>query len=694
MNLDAEVALSIDELLGTSSTTCPDSNLPHILPIPIAILSNLSCPQDQEFHESLSNLHEFKHYLQNFYRLSFLPESTTEEAMNQIEYIYDLFTAVYHRGGWSNLNGTSNWSVVSKNFGNMNPQSLREDYETYLFAFEKSLSPSTKYDSNTLDTYLSEMSPSHMKTFEVFRPTLLDNELSSSSFPRFLTTEAISFPEMLSKGMKVNLDLFSKEALKQSSLLLQYNDVNFSISELEQNASYYTETPLNTYINGYSDISNHIPGAFHWNSECSLLRYTNEIPGISTPTLVLLKESLTCMGGPSYNSLVGVYLTTQGRSEWWGIHQDLVPALSKKVQKHLNSDIFDGKWRPDERYLLANGFDFYYCIQEAGDIMLACTDIVYWVYSHETILVYWYLLPFTRVPAVCSAYLATLEARHQFNLPLLAIEYLNTELWKIDDNTATALKSIITGAIGDENSAGNYSMETFDYKSCSVCGKDLVWRYAKCGLCLIQSEVNALCLKCAAVHSCREIQYLEKFTAVDLYLLFQRIDKRMDPESREVQSVFTRVITRLGEKGCGESLWFEAGGFGNRDNFKEFKENGASRDKQLRNAAKNEGKFVSIDIDECYKRMGKKKQKIREAMQNPLHGPRFTYEIEEKKQRENFDTSVINIPMQVNQRKNPLAELVKRPRDTSLSALVSLSRKKELEERKNGPSAKKGEISH
>ena len=67
-------------------------------------------------------------------------------------------------------------------------------------------------------------------------------------------------------------------------------------------------------------------------------------------------------------------------------------------------------------------------------------------------------------------------------------------------------------------------------------------------------------------------------------------------------------------------------------------------------------------------------------MKNPLSGPRFNYEFEVKKQKEVNDFSMLNFDIPNVVKKNPLSGLVKSPRDTSLSALVSVSRKKELSE--------------
>ena len=198
----------------------------------------------------------------------------------------------------------------------MQPNKIREEYEIYLFVFEKTFSPITKYDINTIESYLSEISPSHMKTIEIYYPSMLETELTTSIIKRLFSLEVISLPKVIQNVLKINTDLFLLKNINQASVNLEVNDLNFSIRELECITSYYTETPLINFSTEYSEISSHIPSALHWNSEESLLRYSPDVPGVSSPMLIILKNSLTCVGGPSYNSLTGVYLIMQGLCEW------------------------------------------------------------------------------------------------------------------------------------------------------------------------------------------------------------------------------------------------------------------------------------------------------------------------------------------------------------------------------------------
>lgn len=173
---------------------------------------------------------------------------------------------------------------------------------------------------------------------------------------------------------------------------------------------------------------------------------------------------------------------------------------------------------------------------------------------------------------------------------------------------------------------------------------------------------------------------------MELDKFYQRLENRA--EKSEKQSLLCKSEIRMPELGCGDRVQIEFDKengkteevfvrFANEDR-KVFEKRGGNKEKQ----------FGAIDIDECYKRKGKKKQKIREAMQNPLKGPRFTYEIEEKKQ-ETLTVPFIEIPITKSAKKNPLSSLIKDQRDTSLSSLISLSRKKELKQQKNCFVAKK-----
>lgn len=237
------------------------------------------------------------------------------------------------------MNATNGWLMISKFFGNMPSGQIRLDYEDYLFVFEKSES-STKYDQDIIEGFLTEIDPKMMKNIEVFVPSVLDAEIGS--FSKFFCSNSISLKNGCGM-LKINLDLCSLESLENEIEAFTVNDVRFSAKELKELESFYTETPLVSLSKVYSEVSSHLPGSLHWNSADSLLRYTSETPGLSSPLTIFLKNSFTCIGGPSYNSLTGVILIAQGSVECFGIHENHINLVRKKVQKDYGVDIFDGK---------------------------------------------------------------------------------------------------------------------------------------------------------------------------------------------------------------------------------------------------------------------------------------------------------------------------------------------------------------
>ena len=67
--------------------------------------------------------------------------------------------------------------------------------------------------------------------------------------------------------------------------------------------------------------------------------------------------------------------------------------------------------------------------------------------------------------------------------------------------------------------------------------------------------MNALCLKCASVHKCKEVQYIEKYTSAELEIFFRRLGNK--DEKTEVQSSLSKLNIRYPESGCGEKIKYD-----------------------------------------------------------------------------------------------------------------------------------------
>ena len=61
-------------------------------------------------------------------------------------------------------------------------------------------------------------------------------------------------------------------------------------------------------------------------------------------------------------------------------------------------------------------------------------------------------------------------------MSLIALEYLNLELHNniLTQENFEALKKVIIGSIDEDSWNGEFSLETIEYKFCSICGKDLI----------------------------------------------------------------------------------------------------------------------------------------------------------------------------------------------------------------------------
>ncbi|OMJ87578.1 hypothetical protein SteCoe_10665 [Stentor coeruleus] len=634
-----------------------------------------------EYKNIINSISIFQTFLLEYYKYINFNSSLTFAASQQIEYLFSLLYCVSHKGGWSIMNGNNYWPLISKYFNSLQAWKLRQDYDKYLFAFEKTWNPSSKFDDDTNDKFLTGINPSLMKTVDFYRPSLLANEITSVLIHSFYDEDCIVIPEMANKFLKINIEEFSIDRLRTMTMPLQYSDKSFTLDKLLCMNSFYTEFPLKEKLPLYYEISEKLLESIHWNSSTNLLRYIPETPGLSSPLIIILKNSFFLIGGQSYTSLNGVYITLYGKCEWIGIPQAALKALVKKVRKDQGVDLYDGSWRPDEKYLLINNIEFFYTLTRSGDIFMAKSDIVYWMYSELGVICQWFMLPKNRMSQISDSYYKTKDKQHKVNFPLLAVEYMNMHLPDVDMEIFALLKKIFVESIDEGYWQGIFIKETDDIRTCSLCGKDLVWRYFRCNKCRIQKDVEGFCLSCKNSHKCSEIENVEKFSSVELEKLYMRLDK--SNESHQAQYALKKVLIREPHKGCGDKILLDTTFCYVEEKF-DLPKNEKQIQWGMNSPCKKKTNNVSyLDVDECYKRKGMKKQKIREAMLNPLSGPRFNYVVDMKKKEQEADLAIVEIPRSKRKTNNPLSSLVKKTNNPELSALISIDRKKELHMKNN-----------
>ena len=94
----------------------------------------------------------------------------------------------------------------------------------------------------------------------------------------------------------------------------------------------------------------------------------------------------------------------------------------------------------------------------------------------------------------------------------------------------------------------------------------------------------------------------------------------------------------------------------------------------------DEKRIERTDTNEYYKRKGKKKQKIREPTSDLLCEPQFSYDSEEKIEKDNIFTQCLSNLKQKPAKNNSFE---KSKRKTRLNSLTNATRKTESEEEKN-----------
>lgn len=449
-------------------------------------------------HQSLASLKSFKQFLLKFYEDACFDSNKSQIANLNIEYLHSLFEFVYNKGGWSVANGREYWKVLARDEEFKVLKGVREDYQEFLWKMEK------KYgiEGRVLGTdgFLG-LTPSLMKSAEFFRPFEIECELNSELISKIFQKPIFVIP------------CFSNHILNLPIL-----------HQVQVPPTSFTQViPLSQYPICFQDLNSNLLSSIHWSSDSNLLKYA-PASSLSTPNLIFLKNNPYHFGGKSFLSTNSIFLTLNGEVDYYIISDSFIENLKNSVSSIDKKDIFESNWTPDENFLLSNQIEFTYIKSYPGDAVFAQTNSFFWLVSKDAVLLNWVLLPIVRIEAVCTSYLSSIDQFHQFNLPLLAVEYLNRTLGSVDNIILNSLKNVILESIDDESWTGNYEQEKIEFSMCLECKKDLFWRYGTCKVCLDSGLKAGFCLKCASLHKCCSIESVQKYSSVEFDMFLSRMD--------------------------------------------------------------------------------------------------------------------------------------------------------------------------
>jgi hypothetical protein len=265
---------------------------------------------------------------------------------------------------------------------------------------------------------------------------------------------------------------------------------------------------------------------------------------------------------------------------------------------------------------LENQVDFFYLDLRPGDVLFVNSQVRVLFYG-KTSLLQWAVIPESLAGNTCEKYFTCSEG-HTFNFPLVAVDYLNRFVGRIDDQAFESLKKIISVSIDDECWNGCYSLENKDFRFCQICKNALFWRYVVCSSC--SQDPKALCLKCREKHSCLDIKFVEKFSPVELDTFLSRVENNKKSEIQK-NLVKSQAFEWENQK---ISVVFDPDERKNVENSFIFRKIESSSPEALSQS------------DDSYKRKGRKKLKISENSQN---GSCFVEEKSEEFFEDDFETS-------------------------------------------------------
>ncbi|CAG9314947.1 unnamed protein product [Blepharisma stoltei] len=653
------------------------------------------------FEEAYSNNRMFIKLVKEYFKQKIDPSLhfKIKEIVNQKEYLFQLLKETSTRGGWRRMNACHGWHQIASLFGNLSPEQLRKDYDEHLFIIEKGLSPLTKYDNSTIENYLEELNPELMQQAVLIRPSKFDTSLTAKQWNSYVFS---SFG--LARGystyiLNIDISVFKIDRItnvySNNPITIKiendpketwYKDITLGgfLDELltSNNPKIVAEADLKEFSALYEELSKKLPNALHWNSKNNLLRYYPKLLGITSPMLLILNNNFIFTGGPSYLNSSGVYLNFDTTIEWWAIDSKQFPVLQQKVLRDFSIDISKEKWLPNDQYLLVQNIPFWHTTQRPGDIIFAPNDKVYWITSVlKTTLIYWNLLsdsPLSLEDAwTIHKSNFSKEYPKKINLPRLVVEYLNRELGKISQSTFEFCKEMINECTESQELPNKTRPEDSDCLFCAFCGKDIIWKYSRCIKCHMNRGIDAICLSCTTGHKCLEIVFFEKYPEEEWKAFLARINA---PQVESFQEKICR--TEINEFcGCGENIAISPStveAIYNAPLINAHIQIEAVDDPE--EVEQNcEDKVVAPikmpDINDLYKNKGKKQRDIRKAMENPLSGPRFTYQLEEKEYQskaKDDGNDILKNLMKGRNNESALSSLVKKPSSISgLSRLIS-----------------------
>lgn len=258
----------------------------------------------------LQNIVEWRKLVTWYYQ-SISPKSSQklESILEDAKYLFDLYRDVNLRGGWKNMTVWNAWTDITKYYGNIHPDRLRDDYEKYLYCVELAANPETQILKGANKESLEDFEPRLYGTITTEKLNGGLNELNWEYWNSLMEKAPVVCSGFCDVVFGLNDRLFHIEDLTNTSPLHQtvvryyttdsyiiekellkpsVQDFYSTLSQTSQSAFSVT-IEINSLPILFKELYTKVPVFLHALNESNLLAYhTKPLLGIVDPALEII----------------------------------------------------------------------------------------------------------------------------------------------------------------------------------------------------------------------------------------------------------------------------------------------------------------------------------------------------------------------------------------------------------------------
>lgn len=320
-----------------------------------------------------------------------LPDSHMLESIrNDSKYLFDLYKDVIFRGGWRNMIAFNGWPEISKNYGNINPDGLRDDYEKYLLSLELINNPTTKLDSLSNYNVLQEIQPKCFSTIPTEKLNASLSEITEGYWNSLLEKEQVVCPGFGDIVLQVNNAQFWCESVVNMNpsrrtrpiiyqisdhiIEKQESDNYISMKDFLSSTSAQSSFRVTIEINSIENLNEHfyekIPIFISPISGSNLLSsHTKMLIGITDPALEILQNASLTWGADSLplNKLI----LNHGPECLYIYSVDIqnLAKLNSKLQEVYDITCDHSNWIPQDLFFMQHGIEVSIHGMKPGDLV-------------------------------------------------------------------------------------------------------------------------------------------------------------------------------------------------------------------------------------------------------------------------------------------------------------------------------------